>query len=240
MGLYGDEYFVEYAGNQKDNESFSKSCEDLSKMFANKIEVLKKISEHLEKCVDIDARTTSELTQHIEDLFKDAETVIKECNRLERDSRSDKVTKDFNRIASKLKVKYSSATIEERKKYDDILVKYLNEISNIVDKFEVGGYNISRTVFTTQYGSYTYKKDNGSTWMNEFYKKYKIFCAIDNGLGEKYMDHVAAFYNKEFGKRCRELRRDLKFAIRKIDGEKDNRILYKLVQKIFKDKEENN
>lgn len=238
MGLYGEEYFLEYSGNAKDNESFSKACEDMDKMFAIKVEILKKLAAHLEKCADVDARTVSELAGKLDSLYKDAESTVRECDKLKRDSRSDKVTKEFNRIASKLKVKYSSATIEERKKYDDIFVKYLNEILDIIDIFEGNGYNISRIQSTLNDVRYDYKYSNGSEWQIKMEKNCKIFDAIDSTLGEKYEDHCYEFYNKEFYKFFKETRTNLKTAIRKVDSDKDNRVLYKLVQKLFKDKED--
>lgn len=239
MGLYGDEYFLEeYSGNAKDNESFSKACEEMDKMFATKVEILKKLAAHLEKCADVDARTVSELAGKLDSLYKDAESTIRECNKLKRDSRSEKIDRNFHRIAGKLKVKYSSATIEDRKKYDDIFCKYLNEIFDIIDIFEGEGYNISRIKSTSGDSRLDYTYSNGSDWEIKMEKNCKIFVAIDSTLGQKYEDHCSEFYNDEFYSFFRETRRDLRNAIRKVDGDKDNRVLYKLVQKFFKDKKE--
>jgi formyltetrahydrofolate synthetase len=206
-------WLLEYSGNPIKNEEFKQSLKDVDKALTQYIAVLgvydstiKKFIELLNGIKDIDSCRQAYL-----DIVKESKAGDKNIDNLLKDAGLEKSPfTNFNRQLNRFNNKYSTTAISEKKVFDKKLVEYANKVNDTIEPWAEGGEKIEELNLAI---------DKFNSYMPE--------------LTDKAVDYIDSWYQNMFNL-YDSILGECAFLRRKLGLERENGIIYKMVQKIFK------
>lgn len=204
---------LEFQGNETKNQEFIeclKDLEDLIKYFVDMMNKMDNASERLLKISEEVIKSPNKFKQKVQE----CRNVVKEYNEwYEKASRkiNGQVTwRQFDKKVAKFNNKYSQVTMEEKKKLDTKLRSVLKEIDKLVKPWASDGAKVKKVI------------ENIDKLEKIDYDYTKTFASIFgefNGLLIKEANYTIG---------------DINYSIRKLGIEKENSIVYKVVNKLLK------
>ena len=210
MSVYKpDTTLLEYKGNEEDNEEYREVLKELDELFEFYVDIQKLIGEHIIKCANIKVKDEKSFKKALNDLYNDADDVNAEFSKRYKNMEEAPKFRRFNALSKKFSVKYSSITMEDKKKYAEIYVAHFKDLVKLGDQFD-------------------------DKWIDDFNSKLGDLKRIDRDYTSKYISHTQAWYNA-FYQQYYRVAQNIRYFIYKLDTKRENTLRYQLIQKIIKD-----
>lgn len=215
FNAYNYRMLLEYSGNPEKNEEFKQTLQDLDRVLVTYIDIFKEYDKYLRKatdllkaCKDVDTARTA-----FTDCNKESRATDKLIDDMIKKSGIEKNPfKRFDQQIKKFNNKYSTIGMEEKKKFDKKLGSYYDQVEEIIIPWSTGG---------------------DMKAFNEMNDALLHFYDIMPELQDKIVNLMSSWYHDMFAV-YRTIAGECIYLRKHLGIEKENGIIYKMVQKIFK------
>lgn len=210
---YDPEALLEFSGDPKKNEEFIECLKDLDQLCTFNMDKIRKLADYLGKLSDL-ADQIMKSPKKYKELLDKARGYVTEFNDWYNKTGkniSGMVTwNQFKQKVKKFNNKYSEITMEEKKKFNEKIVKYYGEISKLATPWAKNGKEIVK-----------------------LHDKFDKLVELDRSYTQtfaKICDDCAGVLIEEANYTIG----DVNYIIKALDVGKEQSLLYKVVNKVFK------
>lgn len=205
---------LEYSGKPEDNNRFSETMQNLEKIFKYYLATDTIMADTVKFFTDLNKyksiKTCDDFQKFLNTCYKKADESNAKLSKEYKDLDFDIVAtyRNFKKLIKKFSVKYSTVTLEDKKKYSDIFEKYYFDIIETYSYF-------------------------GSDWINKLNTQLRKLAEIDTDKEVRLVALINVWLKGIYDSTAIDLN-NIRYVVTWLEPEIEHTLTFKLVQRFLK------